>query len=426
MKNLALTFLLILTGCTEETPTDFGRTVLPASGENKSLNLLENTSKEFTYTIEQKESLSSTKIAITKNPEHGSLNNCSVNASTVTCTYVPSKDYVGLDQVGFQAVYGDFQSEEESFLSFNVISDDTVRPLTGDDQSEKTSINNAISFVISSGFDPDGDSAKLQYKIVTQPKNGTLSNCLQDNLNCTYTPNTGFSGSDSFTYQVIDIDGYISEKTAKVSIETINNCVNVKRLAIFSDKNSNAQIDEGEELGEVDSYIGELTSKANYNYYSASAHPIIGPTPSGFYGNVFLYEGSDGLSLNMFFNVDDGGSEDNQVQWDVYTKNNSKLDSVILSDDGSEFKLVNNDDTNYDQKFEGRWHYWTNTDGGVIGPFNGTDFEIRVDMLLKGDINDINFHSSTAEDNVFLISDPEEEKTTFFLKYATSTECREI
>ncbi len=206
------------------------------------------------------------------------------------------------------------------------------------------------------------------------------------------------SGEDFFTYQVIDPSGFISDSNGLVKITAVNICRKVKRLSIFRDSNLNGIIDENEELVEVNSFVGNLSAATNYIYSSASAHPIIGPTPGGFAGNVFLYEGNDSLTLNMFFNVDNG----------------------------AELSEVNNCDENYDKKYSGKWHYWTNTDGDIIGPFSGTEFEIKVKMLIKGDVNDINFHSSATSDNVFLVSDADETETTFFLKYATSTECVEL
>lgn len=59
--------------------------------------------------------------------------------------------------------------------------------------------------------DADGDS--LTYSVVTQPDNGTLSG---SGANRTYTPNLGFSGSDSFTF--IANDGQADSGIATISI----------------------------------------------------------------------------------------------------------------------------------------------------------------------------------------------------------------
>lgn len=62
------------------------------------------------------------------------------------------------------------------------------------------------------GTDADGDS--LSFTIVTQPANGSLSGTAP---NLTYTPNAGFSGTDSFTYTVND--GTVDSAAATVTIQ---------------------------------------------------------------------------------------------------------------------------------------------------------------------------------------------------------------
>ncbi len=51
--------------------------------------------------------------------------------------------------------------------------------------------------------DPDSGQT-LTFDIIAQPSNGTISGFDADNGTLTYTPNAGFSGSDTFTYQVTD------------------------------------------------------------------------------------------------------------------------------------------------------------------------------------------------------------------------------
>ncbi len=59
--------------------------------------------------------------------------------------------------------------------------------------------NNAVSDILIES-DVDGDS--LEYTLITDVANGTLS--LSTDGNYSYTPNNGYSGSDSFTYEVSD------------------------------------------------------------------------------------------------------------------------------------------------------------------------------------------------------------------------------
>ncbi len=126
----------------------------------------------------------------------------------------------------------------------------------------------------------------------------------------------------------------------------------------------------------------------------------------------------------MFFNVDEGGSDYNKVVWEVYTSNNNNSDTVLLSDDNMELKKLGSTmDASQSQTYKGIWQYWKNTDGGVIGPFLGNNFEIKVKMIEKGDVNDVKFHSANAEDDVFLLSDKDEVNTTFFIKFYDQEVC---
>lgn len=61
------------------------------------------------------------------------------------------------------------------------------------------------------GTDADGDN--LTYSVVTSPSHGSLSGT---SPNLTYTPTTGYSGSDSFTFKVSD--GTDTSEAAKVSV----------------------------------------------------------------------------------------------------------------------------------------------------------------------------------------------------------------
>ena len=86
-------------------------------------------------------------------------------------------------------------------------------PPVADNQSVTTNEDAALSITLT-GSDPDGDT--LTYTVVTNPSYGSLSGTAPD---VTYTPNTGFSGSDSFTFKVND--GIVSSNTATVNI-TVN------------------------------------------------------------------------------------------------------------------------------------------------------------------------------------------------------------
>jgi len=72
-----------------------------------------------------------------------------------------------------------------------------------------------VSFNLSAS-DSDGDT--LVYQVNTNPSNGSL-NCDSATGSCTYTPNSGYTGSDSFTYYVYEAsDSSRQSNTATVTI----------------------------------------------------------------------------------------------------------------------------------------------------------------------------------------------------------------
>ena len=69
--------------------------------------------------------------------------------------------------------------------------------------------------VLENDSDPDGD--KLTITVVTKPRHGDVT---QNGSILTYKPTTGYSGSDSFTYVIID--GHGGTATATVTISVVN------------------------------------------------------------------------------------------------------------------------------------------------------------------------------------------------------------
>ncbi len=174
-----------------------------------------------------------------------------------------------------------------------------------------------------------------------------------------------------------DFDGSYEHETCDVKGEE---CHKGKVLTITIDKDGDGLGDT--EPVEIISYKGQYNNADNYNYYSWSAHPHIGPNPDGYKSHAYLYEGPDGLSFQFYFNKDKikgeqyNGSPNSVVKLDILTEGNHFDDAVILADDKNELKYKG--EVNGQNLYEGRFHYWYNTDGGVIGPFNGEDYKIIV------------------------------------------------
>jgi hypothetical protein len=94
------------------------------------------------------------------------------------------------------------------------------QPPVAKDDTTNTVLGSAVNInVLANDTDPDGN-LPLTAKIATSPGNGTAA--VQTNNTITYTPNSGFSGTDTFTYQAIDsLGGVSAPATVTVNIANI-------------------------------------------------------------------------------------------------------------------------------------------------------------------------------------------------------------
>lgn len=134
-----------------------------------------------------------------------------------TFTYTPDPDYFGTDSFTYTLTLINSDGtvvEETATITINVtpVNDD---PIANDD-SVTTQNPNSVSFnVLSNDTDVDGDV--LVVDSFTLPANGTLVD--NGNGDFTYTPNPGFSGTDTFTYIVSDGNGGTDTATVTIVVQ---------------------------------------------------------------------------------------------------------------------------------------------------------------------------------------------------------------
>ena len=112
----------------------------------------------------------------------------------------------------------------DSNLTWNGVWQSTALALNG---AFTTTENTAVPITMF-GNDPDGDT--LTFSIVTSPTNGSLGGIMPQtavSANVLYTPNMGFAGADSFTFQVEDDDG--NTDSATININVINSDIAIAK-----------------------------------------------------------------------------------------------------------------------------------------------------------------------------------------------------
>jgi len=128
--------------------------------------------------------------------------NGSVSISNNVATYTPNTDYTGSDQFAYTVSDGtDTSSPANVSITVNAATVANRAP-TANAQNATVAYNQSQAITLTA-TDADGDA--LTYSISTQPSNGTVS---LSGAVATYTPNTNYSGSDSFQWQC-DTNGAI-------------------------------------------------------------------------------------------------------------------------------------------------------------------------------------------------------------------------
>ncbi|WP_457605959.1 Ig-like domain-containing protein [Nitratifractor sp.] len=142
-------------------------------------------------------------------PAHGAA-----SASGGQIVYTPNPDYNGPDSFTYTISDGNGGTASATVhITVNAVNDAPV----ANDVSVDTTVDTPVTVHLDAS-DPDGEAIQ-SYPIQTGPSHGQLSGAEPD---ITYTPDSGYTGTDSFTYQACDSHGACSN-TATVTITIGNN-----------------------------------------------------------------------------------------------------------------------------------------------------------------------------------------------------------
>jgi hypothetical protein len=172
--------------------------------DSQSVLTAEDTSLAITLTGSDVEG-SSLAYSLVASPSHGSLSGTAPNL-----TYTPALNYHGQDSFTFKVSDGQAESAAATVsITVTPVNDTPVAT----PQSVVTQQEMALAISLA-GADADGDA--LVFSVLSGPSNGALSGTAP---NLTYTPNPGYTGSDSFTF--VANDGQVDSTPAAVDI-TVN------------------------------------------------------------------------------------------------------------------------------------------------------------------------------------------------------------
>ncbi|MGD0274383.1 MAG: Ig-like domain-containing protein, partial [Gaiellaceae bacterium] len=141
-------------------------------------------------------------------PTHGSVD-CSLGSS---CTYTPASGYTGSDSFDYTISDGHGGSDTAT-VNITVTAPSNSAPIAINDIASTLANTPVTVSVLANDSDPDGDT--LTVTDHTTPTHGLVS-C--STTACTYTPASGYTGSDSFDYTISDGNGHTATATVSVTV----------------------------------------------------------------------------------------------------------------------------------------------------------------------------------------------------------------
>jgi gliding motility-associated-like protein len=254
--------------------------------DDQSVTTPEDVSRAITLSATDVEGSALTYFVVTP-PSNGSLSGSGSNLS-----YTPSLNFNGSDTFTFKVNDG---SADSNVATISI----TVTPVNDAPIANSQSVNyllNTAKPIVLTGSDIEGDA--LTFILVAPPANGLLSGTAP---NLTYTPNVGYTGSDSFTF--LANDGTDDSNVATVSIFFASG----SNIAPVADPQSVTVIED------TPSSIILTASDANadpltYTLLSPPSHGTLsGTAPNLTYSPSLNYNGPDTFG----FKVNDGTVDSN-------------------------------------------------------------------------------------------------------------------
>ena len=282
---------------------------------------------------------------------------------------------------------------------------DTVVGGTDDDNgaNEDISISNSASDNSSVAFGQTYQhqvtktgtySGTVTYTLSNHPDGMTISS--SGLIEWTPTKQSDINNSPyTITITLTTASGYVLTQTYNLTVT--GTCTGDNILGLWSG-DQRKSTDSTKYLGNISAYTDnassgdvcgsgdnkDCTAQNNYYYHNSSVDLTHGPTPTATTGNVFFYNQYDNTTHLYFFYMFGvkGNSVADNIKIDIFTDNNSSTDIVVVEDDNSnEIGKQNSGCGSSDACYKARHSYNSaNSDGGVIGPFSGTDFKIFVDL----------------------------------------------
>ncbi|HNQ90946.1 MAG TPA: Ig-like domain-containing protein [Verrucomicrobiota bacterium] len=231
-------------------------------------------------------------------PSNGSV---VVNADG-TVTYTPVSGFVGTDSFSYKASDG-LSLSAVATVTVQVVAIGNTAPVAASDSAATTAGMPVTIAVLANDSDADGDA--LAVSALGAPANGTVA--LNADGTVTYTPVTGFVGTDTFTYQASD--GLSLSPVATVTVEvTASQSV----TTTYSHSTPQAIPDRGTVLSTIvisDAYaIRDINVQLNITHTRDSDLQVFLRAPDGTVIELFRNVGGSGQNFTGTVLDDEAGT----------------------------------------------------------------------------------------------------------------------
>ncbi|HUP66304.1 MAG TPA: Ig-like domain-containing protein, partial [Thermoanaerobaculia bacterium] len=179
----------------------------PPVAVNDSATTVENTAVSLNVLANDSDPDGDTLTLVSNTGSSNGTVSCAANGD---CTFTPNAGFTGTASFGYTISDGFLTASASVTIT---VTPGNEAPVAAND-SVSTHFQTPVSFnVLANDTDPDGDALTLVSN--TSPSNGAVS-CAPSG-DCTYTPNAGFGGSDSFSYTISD-GALTSSATVTISV----------------------------------------------------------------------------------------------------------------------------------------------------------------------------------------------------------------
>ncbi len=331
----------------------------PPTADSKAISTNAGTPVQITLTGTDPIQGDVLKFSVVANPLHGTLTNPTSNS----VTYTPTPGFSGTDSITYKATDGQGVASNIATVAITVNAAQN-NPPTADSKAISTNAGTPVQITLT-GTDPiQGDA--LKFSVVRLPQHGVVTSPAGTPPNTViYTPNTGLSGTDSFTYKATDGQG-VSSNNATVSI-TVNAPPPPPPTADNKMIQTNKETPIGITLTGTDPIQGDVLK------FSVVGNPQHGSvTPGTVSSNVFYTPNTGFIGTDSFtYKATDGQGVDSNIATVALIVSNASsgtldqfgIKEIYPTKSGGEKWFMNMNDPNHDPRNDPGTTLTKNPDG---------------------------------------------------------------